>query len=235
MEAIILAGGRGTRLHPVVPNLPKPMAPVNGRPFLEYQLDYWIGQDIRRFVLSVGYKYEIIQRYFGDRYKGVEITYAVEEKPLGTGGGLLMAAREIKYSGPFLVLNGDTFFEVDLGELHSFHTEKNADLTVGLLEVPVNSRYGGVLLGKGGDITAFQPRMSDSGSKLINGGVYLIEKGALSGLEEIAGSELSLEDRLFPDLLRMGRRFFGFISKGRFIDIGVPDDYHAAATMLLNG
>ena len=146
-----------------------------------------------------------------------------------------MAMKKLKHSGPFLVINGDTFFEVDLTEFLSFHARKKADLTVGLLEVPVNSRYGGVLLGKGGDITAFQLRTSDSDNKLVNGGIYLIEENTLSNTEEAVGCELSLEDQLFPDLLRIGRRIFGFISKGRFIDIGIPDDYHRATMMLHDG
>ena len=96
MEAIILAGGLGTRLRPAVPNLPKPMAPVNGRPFLEHQIDYWIRQGVRRFVLSVGYMHEAIEGYFGASYRGAEIAYAVERSPLGTGGGLLLAMDDLQ-------------------------------------------------------------------------------------------------------------------------------------------
>ncbi|MBI3802790.1 MAG: nucleotidyltransferase family protein [Nitrospirae bacterium] len=230
MEAIILAGGRGTRLQSVVPDLPKPMAPINGRPFLTYQLDYWIKQGVLRFILSVGYKRDAIQDYFKDRYKGIEIVYAVEEQPLGTGGGLLLALERIKNPSPFLVLNGDTFFEVDLEKLKSFHLEKKADLTMALLEVAENSRYGGVQLGEGERIVAYRG-ISNPSNRLINGGVYLFEKGALSD-EWIPGSALSLEDQLFPVLLQSGSRVYGFKSAGRFIDIGIPDDYYASALML---
>ena len=106
--AIILAGGLGARLNNTVPNLPKPMAPINNRPFLEHQMDYWIGQGINRFILSVGYLKDLIIDHFGDKYKKASIEYAIEHKPLGTGGGLLLAAKNI--TEPFLVLNGDTFF-----------------------------------------------------------------------------------------------------------------------------
>ena len=112
-SAVILAGGLGTRLRSVVSDVPKPMAPVGGRPFLEYQLEYWINQGISRFVLSVGYRHEAITEHFGSRYKGVELEYAVEEQPLGTGGGLLLAAEKLKQDTPFLLLNKDTYFKTD--------------------------------------------------------------------------------------------------------------------------
>ena len=113
-SAIILAGGLGTRLRGVVQDLPKAMAPIKDRPFLEYQLDYWIGQGIRHFILSVGYRREVIMKHFGDKYRDVSIEYAVEETPMGTGGGLLLAVEKMKKRAPFLLLNGDTFFEVSL-------------------------------------------------------------------------------------------------------------------------
>lgn len=232
MEAIILAGGRGTRLQSVVPDLPKPMVPINGRPFLTYPIDYWIKQGVLRFILSVGYKRSVIQDYFKDRYKGIEIVYAIEEQPLGTGGGLFLALEALENQGPFLVLNGDTFFEVDLEKFRAFHFEKKAELTMALLEVDENNRYGGVQLGEGEKIVAFCGTHNTQ-NRLINGGVYLFEKGAISD-KWMSGNPLSLEDRLFPALLQSGSRFYGFKSAGRFIDIGVPDDYHASASILAN-
>lgn len=112
ITAIILAGGMGTRLRSAVPDLPKPMAPIHERPFLEHQMDYWIGQGVSRFIVSVGYMKEVIMDHFGASYRATPLTYAIEEEPLGTGGGLLLAAQGL--SETFLVLNGDTFFEVDL-------------------------------------------------------------------------------------------------------------------------
>lgn len=232
MEAIILAGGKGTRLQSVISDVPKPMAPVNGRPFLKYLMDYWIRQGVRRFILSIGYRGEVIRSYFGNRYESAEIDYAVEEHPLGTGGGLLLALREVTSPGPFLILNGDTFFEVDLDSLQEFHRKKKSELTFSFLKVPVNSRYSGVQIGKECNILAFEDRKPASSNLLVNGGVYLAEKSALEKQNWVPGDKLSLEDEMFPVLLSAGRRLYGFISDGRFIDIGIPEDYHAAAALL---
>jgi len=117
--AIILAGGLGTRLKEVAPNTPKPMVIINGRPFLEYQMEYWINQGITRFILSVGYLKDLIINHFGDSFNGASIEYVVEPKPLGTGGGMLLAAKNI--TEIFIVLNGDTYIEVDLNSLYKFH------------------------------------------------------------------------------------------------------------------
>ena len=125
--AIILAGGLGTRLRSVIPDLPKPMAPICGRPFIEYQLEYWIKQGINKFILSVGYKNKVISGYFGDNYKGVEIDYVIENEPLGTGGAFLLASERIANNESFLLLNGDTYFDVDLDKLKEFAIEKDAD------------------------------------------------------------------------------------------------------------
>ena len=112
MEAIILAGGLGTRLRSIVPKLPKALAPVGNRPFLAYLFDFWIAQGVDRFVLSVGYKHEIIQKEFGVSYKSAKVDSAVETAPLGTGGGLLLSWKKLRSPKPFLILNGDTFFNV---------------------------------------------------------------------------------------------------------------------------
>ena len=119
-ETIILAGGFGTRLQGVVKDLPKPMAPVNGRPFLTYILDYLIDYEYQRAVLSVGYLHEKIVDYFGKKYKTLEIDYAVEEEPLGTGGGILLAMSKCTTEN-VLVINGDTMFKVDLTAFEQFH------------------------------------------------------------------------------------------------------------------
>lgn len=235
MEAIVLAGGMGTRLRSVVSDLPKPMAPIHGRPFLSYQLDYWIVQGVERFILSVGYQWQIISRYFGNQYKGKEIVYVVEDRPCGTGGGVLLAIREMGHLAPFLILNGDTYFEVDLHLISSFHQQKGADVTIGLRNVAVNQRYSGVQLDEEGRILAFEPRVKNATNLLINGGVYLTNKVALFNEKWRAGDAFSIEDDLFPHLCDAGRRFYGFISAGDFIDIGIPEDYHAAAFLLKTG
>lgn len=232
MEAIILAGGLGSRLKTVVPDAPKPMAPINGRPFLEYLVDYWFGQGVNRFILSVGYKHEIIERHFGARYKEAEVDYAVENQPRGTGGGLLLALDRLRQSDAFLVLNGDTFFEVDLALIRRYHQDRHAEVTVALREVEANSRYAGVAVNNDGMVTAFDSRARTSGLALINGGVYLAEKSAFVGTPPESDKPVSIEDQLYPRMLSAGRRMYGFRTSGRFIDIGIPEDYQRAATVL---
>ena len=231
-EAIVLAGGLGSRLKAAVPDVPKPMAPINGRPFLEYLLDYWVGQGVARFVLSVGYKREIIEDHFTASYKGIEVNYAVENHPRGTGGGLLLALKHLRQSGTFLILNGDTLFEVDLAPMRRYHQARHAEVTIALREVAANSRYASVEIDKDGKITAFDNRARTSGRALINGGVYLAESTAFAGMLPESNEPVSIEDQLYPRMLAAGGRIYGFPSHGRFIDIGIPEDYQRAATVL---
>ncbi len=229
-SAVILAGGLGTRLRSAVPGLPKPMAPIGGRPFLEYQLDYWIAQGIDRFVLSVGYRHEAIMGHFGPRYKQAELEYAIEEKPLGTGGGLLLAAEKVSPGEPFLLLNGDTYFAADWKELNAYAMAHDADWCFSLFRTSEQGRYMGIELSPQGRITSLKSG-STQGSRFANGGVYWVHPRALRGFRA-SSEKVSLEDDLFPDALVAGQRLFGIEFTGSFIDIGVPDDYHRAATLL---
>ena len=134
MEAIILAGGLGTRLQNVVKDIPKPMADINGKPFLKYLLDYLSGYEIEKVILSVGYRHEVIEHYFGKKYKNIELVYAIEEEPLGTGGGILNACSYLD-TNLFYLINGDTFFNVNLNELKAFHNIQNAEYIFLILAV----------------------------------------------------------------------------------------------------
>ena len=230
-SAVILAGGLGTRLRSAVPELPKPMAPIGGRPFLEYQLDYWIAQGISRFVLSVGYRHEAIMEHLGIRYKGVELEYVIEERPLGTGGGLLLAAEKVSHGGPFLLLNGDTYFEADWKVLNAYALAHDADCCFSLFRTGEKGRYMGIEVSPDGRITSLKSEHAD-GFRLANGGVYWVHPRALHGWRFASGEKASLEDDLFPAALTSGQRLFGIEFTGAFIDIGVPDDYHRAATLL---
>lgn len=229
--AIILAGGLGTRLRHVVPDLPKPMAPVNGRPFLEHQMDYWIEQGVRRYILSVGYRCDAIFEHFGASYRGVPIDYAIEEAPLGTGGGLLQAARGRALDAPFLVLNGDTFFEVDLAALHRFHAERRSAWTMSLFRAGEAGRYMGMRVEADGRIRSPKSGAGLPGG-LANGGAYLIEPETVNRLAFETGSRLSLEDEILPAIAASGVALYGMECAGRFIDIGVPDDYFLAPRIL---
>lgn len=229
--AIILAGGLGTRLRSAVPDLPKPMAPIGGRPFLEYQLDYWVIQGIDHFVLSVGYRHEVIIDYFGTSYKGAELSYSIEHTPLGTGGGLLLAIEKIGIAEPFLLLNGDTYFAADWKMLSEFSQANDADWCFSLFRANEKGRYMGMDVSPQGQIISLR---SDTGhpGRLANGGVYWVHPRALHGGRFSLGEKVSLEDDIFPAALASGQRLFGIEFSGIFIDIGVPDDYHRAATLL---
>ena len=229
--AIILAGGLGTRLRGTVPGLPKPMAPIRNRPFLEHQMDYWIKQGINRFILSVGYLKELIIEHFGNTYKGIPIEYAIENEPLGTGGGLLLAEKGL--TEPFLVLNGDTFIEVGLENLYEFHLERKSEWTFSLFRTSQFERYMGMDVSPNGEILSLKSESKKS-SGLANGGVYLIEPSVLGSLAFKAGDKASLEDELLPNFISNGGVLYGKECKGKFIDIGVPEDYYQAIDILPN-
>lgn len=230
MEALILAGGLGTRLREAVPDLPKPMAPIRNRPFLEHQMDYWIGQGVTRFILSVGYKHGLIEAHFGSAYRQCPVVYAREDSPLGTGGGLLLGLSQAQ-GDSVLVLNGDTFFEVNLTQMRVRHDTSQADITVALRRIAHNDRYGEVALDVQGNVATFSAAAS-GGEGIINGGVYLVRPAALLGLGYAPGDKVALEQDLFPCLLNTGKRVAGFVSDTNFIDIGIPDDYYRAADVL---
>lgn len=229
MEAIVLAGGLGTRLRAAVPDLPKPMAPVGGRPFLEHLLDHWIRQGVTRFILSVGYRREAITGHFGVAFHGAAIDYAVEEKPRGTGGGLLLACRSLAEPGAFLVLNGDTYFEAPLETLREFHAARRAEITLSLLRSPQQGRYTGLQVGAAGEVMSLHTGVTGG---LANGGVYLMEHSLLEGAPWQSSSPVSLEEDILPFALQSGKRVFGLECSGRFLDIGVPEDYARAADLL---
>lgn len=230
-SAVILAGGLGTRLRSTVPDLPKPMAPINGRPFLEHQLDYWIKQGITHFVLSVGYRHEAIVDHFGNSYNGARLSYIIEKTPLGTGGGLLLAAEELGKNEPFLLLNGDTYFAVDLKTLIEFSSANDADWCFSLFRTNEEGRYMGMDISPQGQIISLKSGTGRPG-RLANGGVYWVNPRALHSERFSPGDKASLEDDIFPAAMALGQHLMGLEFSGTFIDIGVPDDYHRASTLL---
>jgi len=220
-----LAGGFGTRLRAVVPDLPKPMAPVAGRPFLEILLGALKTKGVERVVLSVGYRAELIIRHFGEHWRGLEIDYAVENTPLGTGGAVRLALSHCG-SDPVLVVNGDTFLNLELSALAARGTAEGAPLLVARA-VPDTARFGRLEVDCG-RLSGFAEK-GVSGPGLINAGCYLVPRDLLA--EMPADKPFSLEnDFLAPSGVRAG--FGVFVSDGLFIDIGVPDDYARAQTEL---
>jgi len=223
-EAIILAGGQGTRLKEVISDIPKVMAPVNGRPFLEYILDYLEHYIIEHVVLSVGYKYEIIKKHFGNSYKSIKIDYAIEDKPLGTGGAIKYAFDFIDGNRAF-VFNGDTMFRLNLVRHFDFHSIRRTDFSIVLRPVPDVSRYGSVEVDVDRKIVGFVEKGKTTGEGLINGGVYHINKRFFQ--KNSFPDEFSIETDCFEKFVDKGI-FYGLICKQYFLDIGIPEDYQKA-------
>jgi D-glycero-alpha-D-manno-heptose 1-phosphate guanylyltransferase len=231
LTALVLAGGMGLRLRSAVSNVPKPMAPVNGRPFLEHLLDYWIGQGVSRFVLSVGYLGDVIKQHFRNRYRGATVDYACEIQPLGTGGGVLLGAQLISDSEYFLLLNGDTYFSVDLKQLFCRTISEDADCCFSLFRSDEEGRYMSLELGDNGTIKNLRSGNSLIGG-LANGGVYCMRRGVLLEDQFDASKPTSLEDDIFPAALANGKKIIGVETTGLFIDIGIPADYQRAQRLL---
>lgn len=225
-EAIILAGGFGTRLKPVINEMPKSMAPVNGRPFIEYLFDYLIKYDIDRVIIAAGYRHENICSHFGDSFKGVEIAYSIEPEPLGTGGAILKASRSLS-AGSCYVINGDTFFDVDLKKFSKDFTATDSVLSVALKPMRDFERYGSVIVDNERIVSFAEKKYCSSG--LINGGTYLLDR---RWLKQVApGKKFSFEKDIMEKYVPSVKITY-FISDTYFIDIGIPEDYIKASKEL---
>jgi len=220
IQTLILAGGLGTRLSKILSDRPKPMAPVAGRPFLEYLILQLRGHGFTDIVLCIGYLGDQVRAYFDDGSDwGVYILYSHEPEPLGTGGAIKIAAELVEEEN-FLVMNGDSFLDIDLHELVNYHLKKRALATMALVEVEDPARYGAVEIDENGELENFAEKGESSKSKLINGGIYVFNRKIF---DYIPRGKVSLEKEVFPKLI--GKGFYGRPVKGFFIDIGVPEDY----------
>jgi D-glycero-alpha-D-manno-heptose 1-phosphate guanylyltransferase len=229
-EIIVLAGGFGTRLRPLISDVPKPMAPVGGRPFLELLLDYWITQGIGRFVLSTGYLGEKIESHFGDRYRGYGVDYAREPVPLGTGGGLRHALFAHSWQqDEVVVVNGDTWYEVSLDTLFLDARDAGSPVTLAAKPISDNDRYGGIEIGRGNRVAAFGVRKS--GPCLINGGCYLVKTADVKPVLAPYPDAFSLESEFLVPLAAR-EQVAASIQDVPFLDIGVPADYEMAPTVI---
>lgn len=218
MEAIVLAGGFGTRLRQVVPDLPKPMAPVAGRPFLEILLSDLARKGVRRVVLSLGFMAEKIQSHFGGHFAGMDIVHVVEAVPLGTGGGVRLAMEQCEEDHVF-VFNGDTFLDLEVEAVEQHWRNHCNPIIVGR-EVPDTARYGR-LLTEMTRVIGFTEK-GVSGPGLINAGCYVFNKGQLD--EFPLNMAFSLETGYLAGVVQ-NKLIDVFVTAGRFIDIGVPEDY----------
>ena len=224
MKAVILAGGLGKRLRKLVRHKPKSMAPVLGKPFLQYQIEQLKKYNVIEIVLCVGYLANQIKSYFKDGTKfGVNIRYAMEKKPLGTAGALKNAGNYLK-DETFLTLNGDSYSKVDFLKFIQFHEEKKGAGTILLTRVSRPGDYGLVKLDEHSRITEFfeKPGKTPSGS-IINAGVYFLEPEVLNYIPE--GRQVSLEREIFVHLLEKNVPLFGYLTSDYFIDMGTPQKY----------
>lgn len=223
-EAIVLAGGLGTRLRSAVPDLPKCMAPVGGRPFIAYVTDHFRKAGIERFIFALGYMSAAFDDLFRAYFPGGGYAVSVEEQPLGTGGAIRQACTLAK-ERHVLILNGDTFFRIELGELASFHGDHNADCTMCLKPMRDLDRFGVVKVDDEGRVKRFrEKRYTPEG--LINGGVYALDRERFMKEEDLPAVFSFEKDWLEPALDR--RRVFGLVQDAWFIDIGIPEDYRRA-------
>lgn len=226
MEVIILAGGMGTRLREILPNLPKPMAPVNGKPFLHFLLNWLSQYPIDKIILSIGFKAEMIINYFGTSFNDIPLEYTIEEKPLGTGGAILYALKKTT-SNNILIVNGDTYFPIDIKKFYDVHVKNESLLSVALKPMYNFDRYGSVEC-KGDIIIRFNEKKLQT-SGLINGGIYLLNNQILN-------------IRKFPEVFSFEKEVLekeagtfkinGFVFDLTFIDIGIPEDYYKAGSII---
>jgi D-glycero-alpha-D-manno-heptose 1-phosphate guanylyltransferase len=222
MEAIVLAGGLGTRLRGVVDDIPKPMAPVRGRPFLEFVLDPLVAAGFHTAILAVGYRHEAIRAHFGDAYRGLALLYSAEDEPLGTGGAMRLACAHA-HAHDIFVLNGDTYLELDYRAMLDAHLRARAQLTIAVCEVPDVARYGAVESCEG-IVRGFREK-GTSGRGWINGGVYLLGPELRQRFPR-RGTFSFEQDLLVPQIQSI--RPLAFPTSGLFIDIGMPEDYARA-------
>jgi len=219
-EAIVLAGGLGTRLKSVVKDVPKPMANINGRPFLEYLLSFLKEQNMEKVILSVGYKYEIIKKYFGNNFEGMKLVYSIEERPLGTGGAVKRSL-SLTDNKEVFVFNGDTIFKINLEEFFLFHQKKKSVLSIALKFMRDFDRYGSVKIDDTGRIIGFEEKKYYK-EGLINGGIYLLNREFFLNFN--LKNRFSFEKEFLEKYYAV-YKFYGLVFNDFFIDIGVPDDY----------
>lgn len=225
-EVIVLAGGFGSRLKDVLPGIPKCMAPVQGKPFLTYVLDYLENQQIYKVILSVAYRKDQIISFFGNMYNSMAIDYSMETEPLGTGGAVKLALNRCTDDDVF-IMNGDTCFIADLAAMEKQHFHSTADVTIAVKHMTETARYGLVSANQEGRITDFREKHPSAGRGWINGGIYLMKRDILN---DFPLQKFSLENDFFKSKVSE-LTLQAFQSDGFFLDIGIPEDYAKAQTM----
>ncbi len=224
-EAIVLAGGFGTRLKEVISDIPKPMAPVAGLPFLEYQFRYLAHYGIKKVILSTGFLASKIESHFGRNYQQLSLVYSHEANPMGTGGGIRLAMNYCNAEN-VLVLNGDSFFDIHLHAYYQQHKEACSSVSLAIRKIADASRYGTIELTEKNRISAFREKSQLAEPACINAGVYILQP-AVYLQHTPANTAFSIEKDFFEkQLLKIP--VYGFLQEGYFIDIGIPQDYNQA-------
>ncbi len=229
LQAIILAGGLGTRLRTAVPDLPKCMAPVGGKPFLHYVIAYLLEQGVEDFIFSIGYKYAVIEDFLLDKYPLLSYQLSIEQEPLGTGGAVQLACAKA-HNKNVLILNGDTLFKIDINKFIVFHQEQNASCSLALKPMYNFDRYGVVDVNPGGVIQCFKEKQFYK-TGLINGGVYALT------VADFLGLHLPVKFSFEKDYLE---KYYGLLQMNAmvqdeyFIDIGIPEDFEKAGREIGN-
>lgn len=220
---IVLAGGKGTRLRSVVADRPKPLALVAGKPFVTYLLEQLVSVGFEKVVIASGYLGEQFDSRFGGNYKNLAIEYSQEPFSLGTAGALRYALPHVATSR-LLVLNGDSFCDIDLAALVTYHEQVHACITLTAVQVPDSGRYGNIRMHPDGKVAAFVEKGAQAGPGYINAGVYLLDRSIIETLE--SGVACSLEHEVLPTFCNDA--MYAFKTAGAFIDIGIPEDYERA-------
>jgi mannose-1-phosphate guanylyltransferase len=232
MQALVLAGGEGTRLRPLTLSVPKPVMPLAGRPFLTFMLD-WLGRHgVDDVILSCGFMSEGVEQVLGDEHDGIRLRYVVEDEPLGTGGPMRLAADEGLLQDRLLVLNGDVLTDIDLTAEIEQHERTGAKATLALVAVQDTSSYGVVPTKDSGEVEAFiEKGDGPAPTNRINAGAYVLERSVVDEIP--AGRAVSFEREVFPKLV--GNGLYGYAAAGYWVDIGTPERYLEATYDLLAG
>lgn len=229
MQAIVLAGGMGRQIKSDLGDAPKPMAIINARPFLEFVLLYLKKSAIENIIISCGYMRPVIESYFGDgKSLGLTLSYTDEDFLRGTAGSVKLA-EDLITEDTFLVVNGDTFHDVEIYDLIEFHLRYNSFVTMALKESPTPERYGAVEIMDNKQVSRFLERGNKDGANLVNTGIYVFNKQTLNFIQP--NESISLETDIFPLLAKLGK-LYGFVCDDHFLDIEIPSSYEIIKTKL---
>lgn len=232
-DAVILVGGKGTRLRPLTNSIPKPMLPVAGYPFLQHLLGRIREAGMTHVVLGTSFKAEVFEEHFGDGSEmGLEIEYVVEDFPLGTGGGIRNVLPKLRHDRA-MIFNGDILGGTDLNAVLRTHVDNDADVSLHLLRVADPRAFGCVPTAEDGRVEAFLEKAEDPPTDQINAGCYVFQRDVVESIPE--GRVVSVERDVFPDLLVKGRRLYGHVDQAYWRDLGTPDDFVRGSSDLVRG